>query len=114
MYRLPTEAQADQFAALAGGTVTGKTGRHVYTEWDPIFAHEGAHHPALNPFKLPQNRPCRRTYTKRMCTKSLDILNRTVMIGNRPGRTRDQVTALIGKIKSAAVQVIGGTGLSPA
>jgi len=105
MYRLPAEAQAVQFAATAGGTVTGKTGRHVYTEWDPIFAHEGAHHPALNPFRLPQNRRCRKTYTKGMCARSLDILNRTVMIGNRPDRSREQVTALIEKVKSVAARL---------
>ncbi len=106
MYALPTEEQADRFAALAGGTVCGKTGRHVYTEWDPIFAHQGSHHPALNPYKLPQNRRCRKKYTKGMCARSLDILSRTVVIGNHPDRKRAEVTAVIRRIKSAAGQVL--------
>ena len=106
MYALPTEEQADRFAALTGGTGCGKTGRHVYTEWDPIFAHQGSHHPALNPYKLPQNRRCRKKYTKGMCARSLDILSRTVMIGNHPDRKRADVTAVIRRIKSAATQVL--------
>ena len=107
MYTLPTEAQADKFAALTRGTVCGKTGRHVYTEWDPIFAHQGAHHPALDPFKLPQNRKCRKKYTKDMCARSLDILNRTVMIGTHPDRKAAEVAAQIKRVKSAAAEVLG-------
>ena len=106
VYQLPTEAKADQFAALAGGTVCGKTGRHVYTEWDPLFHHQGAHHPALNPFSLPQNKDCRMAYTKDMCAKSLGFLNRSVMIGNHPDRTAGQVKSLISKINQAAAQVL--------
>ena len=106
MYLLPTAEGADEFARLAGGTVAGKTGRHVYTEWDPLFAHRGAHHPAMDPFRLPANKPCRTKYTKQMCSTSLGILNRTVMLGNHPDRTRSDVTALIRKIKLAARAVL--------
>ncbi len=105
MYALPTEPQADRFARLVGGTVCGKTGRHVYTEWDAILEHRGAHHPALNPFELPQNRRCRKKYTRDMCARSLDVLNRTVFVQNHPDRKRDEVTALIRKIRSAATAV---------
>jgi dTDP-4-amino-4,6-dideoxygalactose transaminase len=107
MYTLPTVEQAEKFRELVGGTICGKTGRHVYTEWDPIFAHQGAHHPALNPFTLPQNRGCRKKYTKDMCARSLDILNRTVMIGNHPDRKAKDVGAVIRKVKDAARQVLG-------
>jgi hypothetical protein len=106
MYILPTTGQAEKFKALAGGGIAGQTGRHVYTEWDPIFAGQGAHHPALNPFTLPQNRTCRRKYTKDMCARSLDILNRTVMFHNHPDRRRAEVTALIRRIRSAAREVL--------
>jgi len=83
-----------------------KTGRHVYTEWDPIFAHRGAHHPALDPFNLPANAECRKEYTKDMCAASLDILSRTVVIGTHPDYKRDDVTAIIKKIKAAAKEVV--------
>ena len=106
MYTLGSPAEADEFAPLTGGTVAGKTGRHVYTEGDPLFAHRGAHHPALDPFKLPANRRCRKTYTKSMCAASLDILNRTVMLINHPDRTRALVTERIRTVRRAARQVL--------
>jgi dTDP-4-amino-4,6-dideoxygalactose transaminase len=106
VYTLPSEPAADAFASLTGGTVTGKTGRHVFTEWDPVLDHQGAHHPALNPYNLPQNRKCRRKYPKGMCQRSLDILSRTVMIGNHPDRKRAEVTALIKRINQAAAEVL--------
>ncbi len=106
MWTLPTAEQAEKFRELVGGTICAKTGRHVYTEWDPIFTHQGAHHPALNPFTLPQNRGCRMNYTKDMCARSLDILNRTVMIGNHPDRKAKDVAATIAKVKAAAAQVL--------
>lgn len=106
MYTLPTAEQAERFRELVGGTICGKTGRHVYTEWDQIFSHQGAHHPALNPFRLPQNRACRRKYTKDMCCRSLDILNRTVMLGNHPDRKAKDMAGIIRKIKDAAKLVL--------
>ena len=105
-YLLPSAEQAERFAALAGGFVTAKTGRHVYTEWDPIFAHQGAHHPALNPFTLPANRKCRKQYTKDMCSKSLEILGRAVLIGTHPDRKAAETRALIKRIGQAAAEVL--------
>jgi dTDP-4-amino-4,6-dideoxygalactose transaminase len=107
-FLLPTAAQAQKFVELAGGTIMRNTGRHVYTEWDPIFAGKGAHHDAVNPFKLKENRPCRKTYTKEMCARSLDILGRTVMMGLHPDNDRAKVTGLIGKIRNAAKAVLAG------
>jgi len=106
MYTLPTPQQADEFARLAGGTVAGKTGRHVYTEWDPVLAHKGSHHPALNPYLLRENQDCRTAYSKDMCARSLDILNRTVMIGTHPRYMRKDVTDIIRKITAAAHTVL--------
>jgi dTDP-4-amino-4,6-dideoxygalactose transaminase len=106
MYRLPSTDQADRFAALVHSTVCSKTGRHVYTEWDPIFAQRGAQHPALDPFNLPENAECRKEYTKDMCGPSLDILSRTVMIGTHPDNKRERVTEIIRRIKGAAKEVL--------
>ena len=102
VFRFDSPRLAERFAKRTGGTVLSKTGRHVYTEWDPILNHQGAHHPALNPYNLPQNRKCRRRYSKGMCKRSLDILERTVTIGNSPDRKAKDVTAVIRKIKTAA------------
>lgn len=106
MYKLPSPEQADRFAVLAGGTVTAKTGRHVYTEWTPILENKGAHHPALNPFLLKENKPCRRKFTPDMCTRSLEILSRTVMIKTHPDHKRGDVTEIIRKIHAAAKDVL--------
>ena len=106
MYALPSGEQADRFAALVRGVVCAKTGRHVYTVWDPIFAHRGAHHPALDPFNLPANAECRKEYTMDMCAPSLDILNRTVEIATHPDNKRADVTAIIRRISAAAKEVL--------
>lgn len=106
MFALPTAAQADAFAAAARGTVLAKTGRHVYTEWDPILARRGAHHPALDPFNLPENRQCRKDYRKDLCPRTLDILARTVSLATHPDHTRAQVTATVRRIRAAAKRVL--------
>jgi dTDP-4-amino-4,6-dideoxygalactose transaminase len=106
MYTLPTAAKAVAFAKRLGGFVTARTGRHVYTEWDPIFDHQGAHHPALNPFNLKENKRCRMNYTKDMCARSLDILNRTAAFGTHPAHTSADVAAIIRKVKKAAKDIL--------
>ena len=106
MYRFDAQEQADRFAEMAGGTVAIKTGRHVYTEWDPILDHRGAHHPALDPFKMPENAGCRMEYTKDMCSKSLDILGKTVFLQTHPDRSESEVGDQIAKISLAAAAVL--------
>ncbi|NOY80373.1 MAG: DegT/DnrJ/EryC1/StrS family aminotransferase [Kiritimatiellaeota bacterium] len=106
MFTLPSVAQAEAFAALVGAGIAGKTGRHVYTEWAPILDKKGGPSPALNPFQMEENRDCRSEYSPDMCARSLDILNRTVMIGTHPDRKRPQVTAMIRRIRRAAREVL--------
>ncbi len=106
MYRFETPEQADRFAELAQGTVALKTGRHVYTRWNPVLQHMGAHHPALNPFLMKENADCRMAYSLDMCQASLDILARSVFVGTHPDRRRADVTAQIQRIKAAARDVM--------
>ncbi|MFO8007778.1 MAG: DegT/DnrJ/EryC1/StrS family aminotransferase [Candidatus Brocadiia bacterium] len=105
MYRLPNAPAADRFAELVEGVVCGKTGRHVYTEWDPILEHRGAHHPALDPFNLPENEACRKEYSPDMCSRSLDILNRTVMVATHPDWGAEERSGVVERISAAAQQV---------
>ncbi len=107
MYRLPTAAAAARFAKLAGGTVTLRTGRHVYTEWDQILQHRGGHHPAMNPFLFKENRGCRMRYTRDMCEQSLEILGRTVFVQTHPDRDAAEVEVLIERIRAAARGALG-------
>jgi dTDP-4-amino-4,6-dideoxygalactose transaminase len=102
MYNFETSHAADVFAEKTGGTVALKTGRHVYTEWDPILEHRGAHHPAMNPYNMRENAECRTEYRKDMCERSLDILGRTVFLGMHPDFDESKIDTLIATIKDAA------------
>ena len=104
LYQFDNAKEADLFAELVGGTVTIKTGRHVYTEWDAILDHRGGPYPALNPYAMEENRKCRMDYAVDMCDASLDILSRTVFVQTHPDFTNKQVRELIAKIQKAGVQ----------
>jgi hypothetical protein len=101
-FLLPSAEAASQFAAAVGGFVCAQTGRHIYTEWDPLFAHQGGHVPAMNPYLMPENAECRTDYSKEMCAKSLEILGRAVLIGTHPDRKAAETKALIKRIQQAA------------
>jgi hypothetical protein len=102
MYLLPSEEAATRFAELQPSVVAGKTGRHTYTQWDSVLSHEGAAHPALNPFNLPQNQGLRKDYSAEMCATSLGILNRTIMVATSPLHTDPEIDDLIHNIDVAA------------
>ena len=104
MYLLPSKAASKKFAEDTKGRILAETGRHNYTEWDPILDHQGSHHPALNPFNLPQNANCRMDYSKDMCPNSLDILSRTVSIGIKPNQTDEELEVAITTINAAAAK----------
>ncbi len=109
MFALPTAEQARDFAERVSGTILLKTGRHTYHEWTPILEHRGGPHPATNPYEMPQNAACRKEYSRDMCPRSLEILSRTVSIGNNPKRTDEDVTKLVGRIREAAAAVLETT-----
>ena len=113
-FLLPTAAAADALAEKSGGWVALKTGRHVYTEWDPVLEHRGAHHAALNPFALEQNRGCRMSYSKEMCRHSLDILGRTVCLTTHPDFSDDEVAQIIERITTAAAALMADPVVQPA
>ena len=104
MYTFDSAPAACQFAGMSGGKVLIDTGRHVYTEWDPVLAQRGAPHPALNPYTLKANAKCRKNQDMNM--KSLDILRRTVMLTTHPDFSAAEIKALIGRIKIAAEKVL--------
>ena len=105
-YLLPTPEHADDLANRVQGTVVARTGRHTYTEWDPILNHRAGHHPRLNPFLWPENAGCRRDYSPDMCARSLGVLRRTVMITNRVDWTEPEVAAVVQRIAAAAAEVV--------
>ncbi len=111
MYLLPSEDAASRFSDTYPVVIAGKTGRHTYTEWDQVLMGAGAAHPAMNPYNHPHNQECRRDYDKDMCTKSLEILNRTIMVPMHPDHDQREIDAIIHNIGTATRVALGD--LSP-
>lgn len=61
-----------------------ETGRHVYTNWEPIMNKHGHHCEKLNPFSMAKREI---VYTPDMCKRSLDIMSRSVLV-NVPYKAR--------------------------
>ncbi|MER9020101.1 hypothetical protein [Mesorhizobium sp. M0898] len=102
MYLLPSEQAAQTFSKTIPSVVAGKTGRHNFTQWDQVLMHEGAHHPALNPYALPENQGLRLDYSDDLGKRSLDILNRTVMVAMNPAHSDTDIQDMIHNIDAAA------------
>jgi dTDP-4-amino-4,6-dideoxygalactose transaminase len=68
--------QAKAFAANSGVERLIDTGRHVYTNWQPIMT-QRTFHERMNPWKW-ANRDI--TYSNDMCSRTLDILARTCRV----------------------------------
>ena len=114
MYTLPSADAAQRFVALFPSVIIGKTGRHTYTEWDQVLMGAGAAHPAMNPFNMPANAECRKTYSRDMCAKSLKILDRTVMVATHPEHTPEEIADIIHNIGVAARVALGATPIEEA
>jgi hypothetical protein len=102
MYSLPSAEAARAFVELFPAVIIGKTGRHNYTEWDQVLMGAGAAHPAMNPFLMPANAECRKTYSKDMCARSLEILDRTIMTPTDPDHSDEDIADIIHNIGAAA------------
>jgi dTDP-4-amino-4,6-dideoxygalactose transaminase len=104
---LPNGASADVFVKTFPSVIAGKTGRHTYTEWDQVLMGMGAAHPLMNPYTMPANAECRRSYSKDMCARSLEILNRTVLVPTHPLHTKAEIEDIIHNIKAATRVALG-------
>ena len=102
MFTLPSAEAANEFVKIVPGVIAGKTGRHTYTEWDQVLMGAGAAHPLMNPFTMPANAECRRSYSRDMCAPSLEILNRAVMVPTDPRHTEQDVADIIHNIRAAS------------
>ena len=104
---LPTTETADVFVKTFPSVIAGKTGRHTYTEWDQVLMGMGAAHPLMNPYNMPANAECRKNYSKDMCARSLQILNRTVLVPTHPLHTKQEIEDIIHNIKAATRVALG-------
>ncbi len=71
----------------------------VYTQWEPLMQHRGAHHPACDALKLTKF-PV--TYSQDMCPKTLSILGRTLHINVSITRSQEETMDFVGRIKKVA------------
>lgn len=107
-FLLPTKDAAVRFSSLIPKSViAARTGRHVFTEWDPVLKRKGGHHPAVDPYWMKENSKCRTTYPSDLCLASLDILNRAVLLKTKPDAKRHETNALIEVFRNAATEVLG-------
>jgi dTDP-4-amino-4,6-dideoxygalactose transaminase len=74
------------------------SGKHVYTNWDPILNQRGSHNPALDAYQLAQG-PV--DYSADMCPQTLNTLARTIFLYTDPTRSREDLDAMIEKVKKA-------------
>jgi dTDP-4-amino-4,6-dideoxygalactose transaminase len=110
------EAAARAFAAALAHRGVGcglpiDSGRHVYSNWEPILARRGSHHPAGGAFQHPLNAGCIPVYDKEMLPRTLERLRSTVLIGMNPdwtGVQAEQVAAAI-----AAATIAGERAVTP-
>lgn len=107
-FTLPSADAANSFVKVFPSVIAGKTGRHTYTEWDQVLLGAGAAHPAMNPYNMPANEGCRRSYSKEMCARSLEILNRTVMVATHPEHSAGDTDDIIHNIGVAARVALAG------
>ena len=104
--RFETAKKAAEFEAKCkekGLDVTRpiNTGKHVYYNWTQIMELRGAHHPALDPFKMKENEGLQFNYTADMCPKALDYLARTGYIWVQPHFTEADIERIAGIINEA-------------
>ena len=77
------------------------SGRHVYTNWEPVLKQHGAHHPGRDAFQL-ATVPV--TYSQEMCPRTLVILGRTVYVATSALRSQEDLRILISRIRKAAAR----------
>ena len=73
-----------------------ESGRHVYTNWEPLLE-KRSFHPKMNPFNWTHRKI---EYTKDMCPKTLDILSRSANIGIPYEMTKKETCGFAGKLIS--------------
>ncbi len=114
IFTMPSAQSARRFVEVFPAVVAGDTGRHNYTEWDQVLMRKGAHHEAMDPFRLPENQGCRSDYHKDMCARSLEIVGRTVMVATDPQHDEQDVADLVHDVGIAARVALGDSDADPA
>ena len=78
------------------------SGRHVYTNWEPVMEKRGSYHPAIDAYRRTENRGANHNYSADMCPRTLDILSRTAFINTSPQQKAADIRRVITACKKAA------------
>jgi hypothetical protein len=78
------------------------SGRHVYTNWEPVLEKQGSHNPAFNAYQLA---PEAANYSADMCPVTLDTLSRTIFLYTDPQRSREDLDTMIASVKQVAAEL---------
>lgn len=102
-----TFASEERARAFAKGEGVGAwlpvdTGKHVFTNWEPLIKRNVHHHPRMNPYNFEENKGLRMDYSPEVCAKTLDICKRTAIIGVSPDWSESVVSSRIDACKKAA------------
>ncbi len=81
------------------------SGLHVYTNWKTLLEGRAGHHPAVNPFRLRENRDCRLEIKPTDCPKTLEILARTGAIAIGIDWTREHCEGIAASLCRAACEL---------
>lgn len=106
-FSFPDEAKARKFAGSEGvsGWLPIDSGKHVYTEWEPIMEKRGSYHPGLNPYLMLRNRELNMNYSRDMCPKTLDLLRRNVFISLSPDWGAEEIERRIESCRKAVYEI---------
>ena len=83
MYLLPSAEAADAFVAVFPSVIAAGRAPQLHRVGSGADR-RGRRARRDEPYLMPQNRDCRRSYSKDMCQRSLEVLNRTVMVPTHP------------------------------
>jgi len=97
--------------ALAAARVSAwlpiDSGRHVYTNWEPIMERRGSYHPALDAYRRRENKGAQMKCTAATCPRTLDTLARTVFLPIRHEWKSRDLGTVIRACRRAADAVAG-------
>ncbi|MCS7310569.1 MAG: DegT/DnrJ/EryC1/StrS family aminotransferase, partial [Armatimonadota bacterium] len=105
-FQFDSEGEARAFAHEVGGWLPIDSGKHVYSNWEPLLHHRIWHHPDMNPFQHPRNQGLRTHYTPDMCPRTLDLLRRTVFLSLHPDWSEEEVSGRIEACRRAAKEAV--------
>jgi len=81
------------------------SGRHVYSNWEPLIERRGSYSKAADPLLHPANRDSQVRYSKDMLPRTLEILKRTVLVGVNPDWKAQQIDGVAQALRDSASKV---------